>query len=69
MPELENEGHEVLADVDIGPNGRVIYFRMADQKWPLIEVGQFTPAVEEIFQMIRRESIDWDGGDPVRPLA
>ncbi len=69
LPQLEEDGHELLADVDIGENGRVIYFRMADQKWPLIEVGEFTSAIEEIFEMIRRESDDWDGSDPVRALG
>lgn len=68
LVDLDSDRHEVVADVDIGPNGRVIYFRMAQQRWPLIEVGQFTPDIYEIFDMVRRESIDWDGSDPVRPL-
>lgn len=69
IPELERDGHEVLADVDIGPNGRVIYFRMAGQQWPLIEVGEFTPAIHEMFSMIKQAGIGWDGTDPLRVLG
>lgn len=69
LVDLKRDGHEVLADVDIGENGRVIYFRMAGQQWPLIEVGEFTPSIYEVFAMIKEASIDWDGSDPIRTLG
>lgn len=69
LVDLKRDGHEVLADVDIGPNGRVIYFRMAGQQWPLIEVGEFTPAIHDIFAMAKEASVGWDGSDPLRVLG
>lgn len=66
---LHLDGHELLADVDIGANGRVIYFRMAGQQWPLIEVGEFQRPIYELFEMIRAASKDWDGIDPLRVIG
>ncbi|WP_156680866.1 VOC family protein [Sphingomonas profundi] len=66
---LGEVGHELLADVDIGENGRVIYFRPAGQRWPLIEVGAFHPPIHALFDMMKEAARDWDGTDPLRVIG
>ena len=59
---------ETLAELTLEPAGHVLYLRGAGQRWPLIEVGEFPPAIYELFDMVKSASEGWDGKDPIRSI-
>ena len=59
---------ETLAELALEPEGHVLYLRGVGQRWPLIEVGEFPPAIYELFNRVKSASEGWDGKDPIRTL-
>lgn len=59
---------ETLAELALEPEGHVLYLRGAGQRWPLIEVGEFPPAIFELFKRVKSASEGWDGRDPIRTI-
>lgn len=65
---IAGRGFETLAELELEPEGRVLYLRGAGQRWPLVEVGQFAAGVYDLFRLAKDASVGWDGTDPVRML-
>ena len=59
---------ETLAELSLDPEGHVLYLRGAGQRWPLIEVGEFPPAIYKLFKRVKSASEGWDGRDPIRTI-
>ena len=59
----------LVASASVGLGGRVAYLETASRLGALLEVIEFTPAVEGVFGMIRAASESWDGTDPVRQMG
>lgn len=59
-------GMEVICENDLGENGRVLYIRQPDLRWPLLEIGQLAPSVLGFFATIRQAVDGWDGNEPIR---
>jgi len=66
--EAPGRGLEELAHLSMEPSGRVAYFRSGHARWPLTEVGEFPARILELFDTVRRASVDWDGQNPIRRL-
>ena len=63
---IEGKGFETLAEIAMEPKGHVLYLRGTGQQWPLIEVGEFPPAIYDLFNRAKAASVGWDGSDPIR---
>lgn len=63
---LDHKNFETLAEIALQSGGHLLYLRGTGQRWPLIEVGEFAPALYEFFDMVKLASEDWDGKDPIR---
>ena len=59
---------ETLAELALDPAGHVLYLRGAGQRWQLIEVGEFPPAIYELFNRVKSASEGWDARDPIRTI-
>jgi hypothetical protein len=35
----------------------------------IVEIMELTPATEGLATLVRNAAVDWDGGDPIRPLG
>lgn len=53
----------------VGVGARTAYVDTVPQLGAMIELIEMTPAVEELFAMIRSAADGWDGRDPVRVLT
>jgi hypothetical protein len=65
---IDTTKFDTLAELTLEPAGHVLYLRGAGQRWPLIEVGEFPPAIYELFDMVKSASEGWDGKDPIRSI-
>jgi methylmalonyl-CoA/ethylmalonyl-CoA epimerase len=65
---IEGSGFETLAELALEPEGHVLYLRGAGQRWPLIEVGEFPPAIFDLFKRVKSASEQWNGQDPIRTI-
>jgi hypothetical protein len=55
-----------FSDLSLESAGHFLYLRGAGQRWPLIEVDQFPPAIYELLDRIKSASEGWDHRDPIR---
>lgn len=65
---IDDSKFETLAELALEPEGHVLYLRGAGQRWPLIEVGDFPPAIYALFERVKTASEGWDGQDPIRSI-
>lgn len=65
---IDSRKFEILAELAMEPEGHVLYLRGVGQRWPLIEVGEFPPAIYNLFGRVKTASEAWDGRDPIRTI-
>jgi methylmalonyl-CoA/ethylmalonyl-CoA epimerase len=65
---IDGRNFETLAELALEPEGHVLYLRGEGQRWPLIEVGDFPPAIYALFEQVKSASKEWDGQDPIRDI-
>ena len=62
-------GAEILVEGKVGDSGEVIYVDAGGGPGHVIELLQPMAGSEGLFAMMRDAARDWDGSDPLRPLA
>ena len=49
--------------------GKFVYFENGGVPGTVVEMSHLTPTRRKIFDGVRAAAVDWDGKDPVRPMA
>jgi hypothetical protein len=65
---MEARGFTVKMSGCVGENGRFVYFEQEHHPGTCIELSEVMGPKGRMFDMIRAESVGWDGKDPVRPF-
>ena len=63
------EGFERVYDAEVANGARVAYFDVLGRLPAMIEVIEYLPATRAMFAGFKEAAANWDGSNPVRPLA
>ncbi|QGZ65988.1 VOC family protein [Paraburkholderia acidisoli] len=66
LDRLLAHGFKVAMSGEVGSNGRFVYFDTETHPGTVIELSEVAGPKGKLFDLIRAESLNWDGRDPVR---
>lgn len=49
--------------------GKFVYFENGGVPGTVVETSRLTPARRRIFEEVRASAVNWNGRDPIRPMA
>lgn len=68
LKKYQDQGMEISFSGAAGVGGRFVYVDTTEKLQCMVEIIEYTPPVEEFFNMIERASENWDGKEPIRYL-
>jgi hypothetical protein len=68
MQKASSAGLTVAMSGQVGDQGRYVYFDCEYHPGTVIELSEVNGPKGALFDLIRRESANWDGSDPIRPF-
>ena len=66
LARLTEQGFRAVMSGEVGDRGRFVYFDTEYHPGTVIELSEVAGPKGKLFDLIRSESQDWDGQDPVR---
>ena len=68
LARLTAQGFRAVMSGEVGERGRFVYFDTEYHPGTVIELSEVAGPKGKMFDLIRSESEQWDGSDPVRPF-
>lgn len=62
-------GHKLLVEAKLADGGRAMFYDTELHGGTCMEVFDLQPPVKAKLAQVRLAAVDWDGRDPIRPLA
>jgi hypothetical protein len=69
VAELERQGYQQAFRAGVPTGGEVVYLESDEERPGFVELIQATETMDQAFTAMWRNTVGWDGRDPIRPFG